>query len=193
MKLVGVVLAGGASSRFGGAPKGMALLNGKPMAAHVGEILRGMCSEIAIEAKPGAGYEALGAPVIAAAPEHGGKGPLAGMAAGLAFAQSQGAEAAAFAPCDTPFLKPADFQVLLDAIGEAPAVFALSEAGAEPLVSIVRTLLYSELETALARPAIAPAHRFLTQAGAIGVGFSSSDAFRNINTPEDLAAAQSGA
>jgi molybdopterin-guanine dinucleotide biosynthesis protein A len=106
---LGIVLAGGASARFGGVPKGLQLFRGRAMALCVADVLSQVAERVVIEAPPGAGYEKLGLPLIHAAPAHAGKGPLAGMAAGLGA--SVDASAVAFAPCDMPCFGEMHFRV----------------------------------------------------------------------------------
>jgi molybdopterin-guanine dinucleotide biosynthesis protein A len=190
--ILGVVLAGGASHRFDGAPKGLQLLSGKALALHAAEALRELCKEIVVEAAPGAGYEALNLPLCAAAPDHAGKGPVAGMVAGLSYAASCGVDAAAFIACDMPFVPLAHFQRLAAALDDAHAAYAITPDGAEPLVAIVKTNALADLERALVREKIERTHIVLDRTGATGVWFADPAPFRNINTRADLAHAQSG-
>jgi molybdopterin-guanine dinucleotide biosynthesis protein A len=188
--MIGIVLAGGVSSRFDGAPKGLQLLNGKALALHAAEALRELCKEIVVEAAPRAGYEALNLPLCSAAPDHAGKGPVVGMIAGLRYAASHGAEAAAFIACDMPFVPLTHFQRLAAALDDAHAAYAITPDGAEPLIAIIKTSALADLERALAREKIERTHVVLDRAGATGVWFSDPAPFRNINTREDLDRAQ---
>ena len=183
--MLGVVLAGGASQRFG-SPKGLAQFGGKAMALYAADALSGICTELCIEAKPEAGYEALGLPLCCAPEAHAGKGPIAGMIAGLKQAQAQGLELAAFAACDMPFLTAAQFERLGAALDDANAAYAVTPDGAEPLCAIVRTSALAGLERALETEKIARAHVILDRAGAIGVWFFNPAPFYNINTREDF-------
>ena len=179
--MIGVVLAGGASSRFGGRPKGLIALNGQPMALRVAMLLQACCTEVFIEATPGAGYETLNLPVINAAAEHAGRGPLAGMAAGLAHAKTL----AAFAPCDMPLLTPSVFESLRARAGTSGA-YATTPAGVEPLVAILHLRARSILLETLANPNMPRTYVALDAAGALPVNFVDVAPFANINTPEDL-------
>ncbi len=94
--LVGVVLAGGEGRRMGaGTPKPLRKLGGKPMVAHVVERLRPQVMDLVIVANdPGPAYRRLGTPVIPDPPdiqraaEREGRrlGPLAGILAGMEWA-----------------------------------------------------------------------------------------------------------
>lgn len=107
-----LVLAGGQASRMGGVDKGLQMLNGQPLAAHV-------LASLAAQSQPPArclisanrhldAYAALGWPVLAdAEPDY--PGPLAGIAAGLAALQD---DWLLVAPCDAIRL-PADLAARL--------------------------------------------------------------------------------
>lgn len=186
--MIGVVLAGGASARFGGRPKGLLVLAGCPMAMHAVRMLSGFCTEVFVEAPIGAGYEALGLPLIHAAPEHAGKGPLAGMAAGLARA-ADGA-LIAFAPCDMPFLLRGIYDALTAVAASSHGAYAQSPHGEEPLVSVLVPSLRPALLAALEKKDLPRAHRVLDETGALPVFVGDEVAFANINTPDDLARAE---
>jgi molybdopterin-guanine dinucleotide biosynthesis protein A len=179
--MIGVVLAGGASTRFGGKPKGLALLNGRAMALHVADILAAVCDRVLIEAARDAGYEALGLPVIHAAPEHAARGPLAAIAAGLAHAD----ERTVFAPCDMPLLTPAIYRTLAEAAGSG--AYARTALGVEPLVAVLSNGVQAGVQAALVSESIPRTHIVLDGAGARAIDFADARPFANVNTPDDLA------
>ena len=74
--MIGVVLAGGASNRFAGSPKGLIPLAGRAMALRAADILAQTCSGVMIEAPRNIGYEGLGLPLLHAPPEHAARDPL---------------------------------------------------------------------------------------------------------------------
>lgn len=180
--IVGVVLAGGASARFGGEPKGLLSFRGRAMALCVADVLLTVCERVVIEAPRGVGYEALGLPLIHAADQHAGKGPLAGIAAGLAAAPE--GSRVAFAPCDMPLIDGDLYRTLLRAGG---SVYAVSPAGAEPLVAVLERALLAPLLRTLSAGAVPRAPVALEAAGARGFCFDDAAAFANVNTPDDLA------
>lgn len=186
--MIGVVLAGGASRRFAGRPKGLLPLAGRPMVLRVADMLGAFCAHVAIEAPHGAGYETLGLPLIHAPAEHAGKGPLAGLAAGLALAQPD--DRVAFAPCDMPFLTREMYDRLAQACDAKPGAYAVSPKSDEPLVAILGGTLRAALLETLALPDLPRTHKVLDAAGAVAVPFEAAAPFANINTPEDLAAAE---
>jgi molybdenum cofactor guanylyltransferase len=182
--MIGVVLAGGASSRFGGRPKGLISLAGRAMALRAADMLMRVCSRVAIEAPPNAGYEALGLPLLHAAPEHGGRGPLAGMVVGLS---SAGEQLVAFAPCDMPLLTAEIYNALLQKCGPASGAYAATSKGVEPLVAILNVDMRAALLQALEPHELARTHVILDAAGARQIVFPDTAPFENINTPEDMA------
>ncbi len=104
-----VILAQGTSRRMG-RDKGLVLLGGRPLVAHVVERLAPQCGALAINgpAAFGAAARVVDATLIDEAP-FAGKGPLGGIRAGLIWAQAVMPTAShlLIAPVDMPFL-PAD-------------------------------------------------------------------------------------
>lgn len=180
--MMGVILAGGQSTRFGGDAKGLRLLRGLPLVGHAHAALSMACRDIAIECVPGAGYEGWGVPCIAARAEHAGKGPLAGMLAGLERAGDH--DTVAFVPCDMPLVSPLIHERLAQVAGGA---WAISPLGDEPLVCVLPVGLRAALDAALSGPKVPRVVDVLAGAGAVGVRFAEDWPFVNVNTPEDLA------
>lgn len=50
--MIGAILAGGAGKRMGGVSKAMLELDGRPLAAHVGDVLAEVCDGVAVVSKP---------------------------------------------------------------------------------------------------------------------------------------------
>ena len=178
--MIGVILAGGASRRFGGVAKGAQLLRGQPLALHVAAALRGVCSSLLLEDNGDAAYGTLGLTRISAAPVHAGKGPLAGMAAGLKAA----GETVAFAPCDMPLLTTDIFRTLAV---HANGAYAISPNGVEPLVCVLPQSALVVIEDVLWQDDIPRVVDVFKRVGAVGVSFAEAGPFANVNTPDDLA------
>jgi molybdenum cofactor guanylyltransferase len=183
--VTGVVLAGGQGRRMGSIDKGLVLLQGRPMVQHVLERLRPQVDEILINANQHrADYEAFGHAVFPDAIA-GFAGPLAGLQVGLAQAKRP---LVATVPCDSPFL-PADLVSRLAG--------ALEARGAD--LAVARTFEQPHPVFALVRRTVLPhLTRFLEEGGrkidawyatlsTVEVRFDDeADAFRNINTPDEL-------
>jgi molybdopterin-guanine dinucleotide biosynthesis protein A len=180
-----LVLAGGAGARLGGVDKAFLHLNGQPLIAHLLNRLKAQAPQIAISANGDpARFADFNLPVLPDGVLHG-KGPLAGVAAGLAWAGGIGAEALLTLPVDTPFIP----ENLLEQLTPAPAV-AVWQGRQHHLVSLWRVDFRPLLLAFLDRPGAYKVRDALTLCHARQVAFDApADPFLNINTPADLAAA----
>ena len=186
--VTGVVLAGGQGRRMGTVDKGLVTLDGQPMVRHVLERFAPQVDEILINANQHLDdYAAMGYRVI---PDSigGFAGPLAGLQVGL----SQAAHAlVATVPCDSPFLPP-------DLVARLHAALAAHDAD----LAVARTFDQPHPVFALVRTRVLPhLTRFLESGGrkidawyatlaTVEVAFDDeADAFRNINTVDELSAA----
>jgi molybdopterin-guanine dinucleotide biosynthesis protein A len=181
--ITGIVLAGGQGRRMGGVDKGLQLLRGKSMVASVIERLEPQVDEIVINANQNlAEYERFGHRVVPDA-IGGFQGPLAGLHAGLCATSHN---LALTVPCDSPFL-PLDLAERLESyLGGRDVAVAKTGAQAHPVFSLVRVSVLGHLS------------RFLVEGGrkidawystlnVVEVPFDDeADAFRNINTREEL-------
>lgn len=184
--VTGVILAGGRGSRMGGVDKGLQPFRGKPLVAHVIERLAPQVAEILINANRNAeAYAGFGYRVIADGIE-GFAGPLAGFERGLAHASH---ELVITVPCDSPFL-PADLvERLRSALAAAHAQLAVAKTGeqAHPVFSLMRRGVHGSLRAFLASGQ-RKIDRWYAALGVVEVAFDDEpDAFRNINTREELA------
>jgi molybdopterin-guanine dinucleotide biosynthesis protein A len=189
--VAGLVLAGGKSTRFGG-EKAAALLGGRPLLLWAARRLARTCASVAINARQGAETENLaqahGLPLIYDAPGDP-DGPLAGVRAGLAWAAGIGAHALAVSPCDAPLLPDDLFDRLIQAAG-CGAAMAVTAKGRQPLCAVWPVGALGAVSAALAAGAHPPTWRVLEGLGAVPVRFEPPEAFANLNTREDLAAAE---
>ena len=183
LKITGIVLAGGQGRRMGGVDKGLQLLNGRPMIAHVIERLAPQVEDIVINANQNReAYAAFGHPVVPDAIE-GYAGPLAGRHAGL---QAATQALVVTVPCDAPFL-PADlFARLATALGDNDLAVAKTGAQAHPVFALVRRTLLAHLAAYLAGGG-RKIDAWYASLKVVEVAFDDeADAFSNINTREEL-------
>ena len=183
LKITGIVLAGGQGRRMGGVDKGLQLLNGRPMIAHVIERLAPQVEDIVINANQNReAYAAFGHPVVPDAIE-GYAGPLAGLHAGL---QAATQPLVVTAPCDSPFL-PADLVArLASALGDNDLAVAKTGAQAHPVFALVRRRLLAHLAAYLAGGG-RKIDAWYASLKVVEVAFDDeADAFSNINTREEL-------
>jgi molybdenum cofactor guanylyltransferase len=187
--VVGVVIAGGRSVRFGG-EKAAAVLAGKPLLMWAVGRLQRTCQAVAVNTRPGTESEALaraaGLPVLHDL-EGDPLGPLSGVKVGLLWAQEQGARLVAVSPCDVPMLPHDLFPRLIQAAG---AGAAMAEAGErpQPLTAVWPVSALPAVQEALTGGRHPATWMMLERIGAQRVHFHSAEAFANINTRIDLAA-----
>ena len=186
IEVTGLVLAGGQGSRMGGVDKGLQDFRGRPMVAHAIERLAPQVDEVLVNANrnPEA-YAHFGHRVIADE-SPGFAGPLAGFERGLAHARGA---LVATVPCDSPFL-PADLvsrlRTALDAKGADLAV-AKTGTQAHPVFCLMRREVHASLERFLAAGE-RKIDKWYSALAVVEVAFDDeADAFRNINTREELA------
>jgi molybdopterin-guanine dinucleotide biosynthesis protein A len=170
--ILGVVLAGGQSTRFG-SDKALAEIGGHTLLARAFDTLTGFCELVVI-----AGRERGPGHCIPDWPRPG-MGPLAGIAAALRLARDEGYESVLSCGVDSLGLP----ENLLDLLSPAPAylesqpVVGLWPAGT---VDAIEAILLSEGRRSM-----------LAFAGAIGATAVKNGAKpANINTPADLTAAE---
>jgi molybdopterin-guanine dinucleotide biosynthesis protein A len=189
-EVTGIVLAGGQGRRMGGVDKGLQPLRGKPMAQWVIERLAPQVDEIVVNANQNLdAYAAFGYPVVRD-DVAGFAGPLAGLQAGLRAARCA---LVVTVPCDSPFL-PADLVARLRTALEAQgADLAVAKTGDQPhpVFSLVRRAVLPHLEQFLAAGG-RKIDAWYATLKVVEVRFDDeADAFRNINTREELAAFES--
>jgi molybdenum cofactor cytidylyltransferase len=136
VSIVAIVLAGGASSRFG-ADKLAATLDGRPVLHHAAEVVAAMCDYVVVVVAPNAPTPSLPAGLretVALARddvEHGG--PLAGLAAGLAACPPD-TEVAVVVGGDMPTLQADVLRLLANALDDNPALGAATLAFDPPAI-----------------------------------------------------------
>ena len=169
---------------MGGADKGLALLNGRPMVAWVLERIAPQVDDLLISANRNLDqYRLFGHPVLPdASPDF--QGPLAG----LLRAMTEAAHALILSvPCDTPFLPGDLVERLSVALEESGADIAIPVCGGQVqhAVFLCRRSLLPGLES------------FLVQGGRrvgewqsmlrrVEVPFDNEQSFLNINTADEL-------
>lgn len=185
--ITGLVLAGGQGRRMGSVDKGLVEFDGRPMVAHVIERLAPQVATIVVNANRNAArYAAFGHPVVADAIGDFA-GPLAGLHAGLAFATTSHV---ATVPCDSPFL-PDDLAARLAAsLTAAGADLAVARTGDQPhpVFALVDRRVLPHLVAFLEGGGRKIDAWYATLAVTEVAFDDEADAFRNINTRDELAA-----
>jgi len=188
MIVVGLLLAGGRSSRFGSEKAVFELQSGLAMMDAPLNALRSACVRVAVSARVGGGAETrarrLDLPILVDDPAHP-EGPLAGILAGLEWAAAVGADWLVTAPCDAPTVKDRLVKDLIaEVIKGAPAAVAVSGSNWEPLLAAwpVRTARL-HLTTLLHQGTHPSVKTVLAELGALPV--TGHDGV-NVNRPSDL-------
>ena len=187
-----VVLAGGLGRRMGNIDKGLQLLEGRPLISWVLQYLAPQAGEVLVNANRNReAYATFGYRVIE---DHisGFAGPLAGMHAGLSEAAC---ELVAFVPCDMPFL-PVDLVLrLLAPLAHESVDLSVAKTGtqAHPVVCVARRRLLPHLAAFLDNGG-RKVDAWYSTLNVSEVAFDDEPrAFSNVNTLEQLRAAEDGA
>ncbi|MFO1323300.1 MAG: molybdenum cofactor guanylyltransferase MobA [Burkholderiales bacterium] len=186
--ITGIVLAGGMGRRMGGVDKGLAALDGRPMVAHVLARLAPQVGALVINANQNLDrYAALGYPVV---PDDVGgfAGPLAGLHAGMTRADTR---YVVTAPCDSPFLPDDLVARLAAAMDRQRAQLAVAQTFDQPhpVFALVDRAVLPHLAAFLEGGGRKIDAWYGTLA-VVAVPFDDeADAFRNINTADELTAA----
>jgi molybdenum cofactor guanylyltransferase len=189
MKIIGWILAGGRSSRFG-SDKALVMWQGKTLLSRAIERLRPQVDEVVINTNSDAPeYWAHGLAVV---PDHtnGFEGPLAGVLAGLEWAGEHGASHLATAAVDTPQF-PEDFVAFFLKRAGTKVISAQSATGLHPTFALWPVAAGPALASWLATGQSRRMTDFLRSQSFETALFANEgplDPFFNINTPEDLAA-----
>lgn len=169
MRVLGAIVGGGQSSRFG-SDKARAVLRGRMLMDHAIEGLRPHVAHLV-----SVGRDWPGLARVDDLPE-AGLGPLGGLLGALTYAQNSGFDLVLTCGCDTVGLTPQT----VAALSPAPAVL-----DALPIVGLWPAGLATVLGDWMAAPANRSVYRFADHVGARRVAVDTLPA--NINRPEDLA------
>jgi molybdenum cofactor guanylyltransferase len=193
---LGLILAGGLARRMGGGDKARIKIGGKTILERVLATMTPQCERLIINANGDpARFVDTKLPVVAdSIPDFAG--PLAGILAGLDWAAAHAPDIADIAsvPGDCPFL-PSDLVArLADARAQAKTPLACARSGdwRHPVVGLWPVRLREDLRKALMVEGL---HKIEIWTARHGVAIADwpptpVDPFFNVNTPEDVAAAE---
>jgi molybdopterin-guanine dinucleotide biosynthesis protein A len=189
----GIVLCGGQSKRMG-RPKAWLPFGDEVMLARVVRLLSQAVDPVLVVAAPGQDVPPLPAEVDVVRDEERGRGPLQGLAAGLAALRGR-AEAAYLSSCDVPFLKPAFVRRLIALLGNH--VICVPRVGAHhhPLAAVYRLEVAEAVARLLAEDRLRPFFLFeavptrVVEAAELIDVDPTLQTLRNLNTPEEYDAA----
>ena len=183
-RVLGVVLAGGRSSRFG-SDKALALADGAPLLHRAVQLLASECDQVVV-ASSRPEHDVVGArrlPDLRAA-----KGPLGGMEAAFVHAREQGFPVVLVLACDLPSVDAARVRGLISGLGDAPAASFTRDGapGFEPLFAVYRASCLEPLQALLDEGRFQARALFERVGGRLLTG--SPGGLLNVNQPHDLKA-----
>ncbi|MFM7245745.1 MAG: molybdenum cofactor guanylyltransferase [Planctomycetia bacterium] len=202
---VGIVLAGGRSSRLGGdalGPGGKAAVefNGRSLLERVVTAVAPEVDRVVVVAAPGQPLPAVPAGVVIVRDSAPGSGPLAALGDGLRVAAgfAPPPRVAFVATCDVPLLRPAVVRLLVGRSLATGAGWVVPEWDGHPqvLLSVVALDLLPAIEVRLAAggrdlrgllEAESPARVERVTAAALAAVDRRGDFATDVDTPEDLA------
>ncbi len=172
--ILGAVLAGGQSRRFG-TDKAQALLAGRPLIEHAIDCLAGQVDQVIVVGRPPVDDE------VDAIPDRpiAGLGPLGGLNAALHHARENGFHAVVTVGCDMPSLP-------RDLVARLRAAAGSSFLDATPVVGFWPSSLAALLDEHLASGVERSMRSWAKKSAATAVVLPGD--LPNINTPADLAA-----
>ena len=188
--VTGIVLAGGAGRRMG-APKPLLHLGGMTLIEHVVAAIEPLVAGVIVVTNDSESMAFLGLPTVPDAEP--GRGPLMGLYSGLLACPTPYALAVA---CDAPFMQPALLEALVARRKDDAMTLPQTGDGPQPMPGVYPTALAPSIAALL--EAGRAAMRDLVAAGPVEL-LSAEDvkaldpegrSFKDLDTPEDLAAAR---
>jgi molybdopterin-guanine dinucleotide biosynthesis protein A len=185
----GIVLCGGQSKRMG-RPKAWLPIAGELMLPRVVRLLREVVSPVVVVAAPEQDLPPLPDDVQIVRDEEQGRGPLQGLAAGLAALQGQ-ADAAYASSCDVPFLRPAFVRRMIEMLGSQQICVPHVGEYHHPLAAVYRVEVLDIVRKLLLENRLRPVFLFeaaptrVVNAAELNDVDPTFETLRNLNTPED--------
>ncbi|MGD0948188.1 MAG: molybdenum cofactor guanylyltransferase [Candidatus Binatia bacterium] len=183
-----VILAGGQNSRMGGADKAFLTVNGQTVFQRTLGLLQRCFPQVVVVSNRPEKYAQFDVEVTR--DEFPGRGPLAGIHAGLGLVRCPYAFVVA---CDMPFLRVEPIAHLVNRIQGQEAIVPCWDGDIEPLHAVYATALRGRMERVLS----ASSHSIREFLPTIGVEYipeavmcrvkGAEESFRNVNTPEEAA------
>jgi molybdopterin-guanine dinucleotide biosynthesis protein A len=185
----GIVLCGGQSKRMG-RPKAWLPIAGELMLPRVVRLLSEEVSPIVVVAAPEQDLPPLPSDVQIVRDEEKGRGPLQGLAAGLAALQGH-ADAAFASSCDVPFLRPAFVRRMIELLDTRHICVPHIGAYHHPLAAVYRVEVLEIVRRLLQENRLRPVFLFdaaptrMVGAEELHDVDPTFETLRNLNTPKD--------
>jgi molybdenum cofactor guanylyltransferase len=192
MKILGAIIAGGASTRMSGREKSFMVLDGATLLERTISRLRFQVDDVVINANGDAArFQFAGLHVVEDLLADVGT-PLAGLQASLYYGANNGFDAVVTVPSDSPFLPLDLVERLLEAGEVTGAAIARSGGQDHYLTGIWTTAMAKPLGRLIENESMKRVQDFVTRSKAEKVVWAAipHDPFFNINTPDDLSVAE---
>ena len=196
MAVIGAIFAGGRARRLSGQNKAQISLGGRTLISRQYDRISPVSDDILVLApvwpewiEAFSGVRWVQDKLVDDAPI----GPAGALLAALSFCKDSYGESAILitAPVDAPFVPEAAFEKLIEAVRKGkPAAIAKTASGLQPAFGAWRTQCLPEINERVLQGDYA-LQTLASAVGAAHIQFEDESAFLNINTPEDLSAAQS--
>jgi molybdopterin-guanine dinucleotide biosynthesis protein A len=186
-RVTGAILAGGRARRMGGQDKGLLTLAGEPMISHVIRMLQPQVDALIISANRNVEtYAQFGYPIVSDSLD-GFPGPLAGMLAAMDHARS---DFIITVPCDSPLLFVHYCDRMMQAMRQTHCDLVVAADGSriQPVFTLLRTSLREDLSQYIQQGGRKIDLWFARHHKTIADFSDHLEMFRNINTPDELAA-----
>lgn len=192
MKILGAIIAGGASTRMGGREKSFVSLDGATLLERTLSRLRFQVDDVVINANGDAARFASAGLTVVEDVLTGIGTPLAGLHAALCYGANHGFDAVVTVPSDAPFLPLDLVERLLEAGQVTGAAIARSGGQDHYLTGIWTTAMAKPLGHLIENEGLRRVQDFVGKAKAEKVVWAAipHDPFFNINTPEDVTEAE---
>jgi molybdopterin-guanine dinucleotide biosynthesis protein A len=193
MNTAGIILCGGQSKRMG-RPKAWLPFAGELMLPRVARILGEVVAPVVVVAAAEQEVPPLPPEVAIVRDEEIDRGPLQGLAAGLATLSGK-AESAYLSSCDVPFLQPAFVRRVIELLGDRRIGVPQVDGFYHPLAAVYRLDVLPVVRQLLAAGRLRPVFlfdevptRIISAAELIDLD-PAFQSLRNLNTPEAYEAA----
>lgn len=193
MRVGGIILCGGKSSRMG-QPKAMLPFGDELLLARVARVLSEVVSPIVVVAAPEQDVPPLPPGMRVVRDEHEYLGPLAGIGVGLSALAGE-VEAAYCSACDVPLLRPEFVRAMMASLGDFELAVPKEGDFHHPLAGVYRTSLVERINKFVTAGRLRPlflieaSHAAIVDVEVLRSVDSRLDSLRNINHPEEYAAA----
>lgn len=193
MRVGGIILCGGRSSRMG-RPKAWLPVGGEPMLLRTVRVLTAVAYPVVVVTAPGQDVPPLPTGVELACDPVEGNGPLQGLLTGLTVIGDR-VETVVVVGCDAPFLTSTFIQRLFSLRGDSAACVPVADGFPHPIPGVYAVGVAADVRAMLA----AGQHRLGALLDRVPTRFVDATAFadvdpslsalRNVNTPDEYAKA----